>query len=220
MSAWFITGTGTEIGKTHVAGAMIRRWRAGGMAARALKPVATGYQPARSATSDAGVLLAAMGQMTGDAAVARICPWRFADPLSPDMAAARAGKAIPFDDVLGFCRTEIARATAPLLIEGVGGAMVPLDQCHTVRDWMAALNIPAIVVCGGYLGAISHTLCTVEAMRARDIPIAMVAINPIGDLPVPATVTQASLIRHGAGPVLVFGTPEWQDWVDQAPGKR
>lgn len=213
MRQFFITGTGTDIGKTHIAAAMLRHWRATGVPAWGLKPVASGYQPARSAASDAGVLLAAMGQMTNDATVARICPWRYPDPIAPDMAAARAGKPIPFDALIEFCRKEMAQSTAPLLIEGVGGAMVPLDERHTVRDWMGVLAIPAIVVCGGYLGAISHTLCTIEALRARAIPIAMTILNPIGDLPVAPESTRASLTRFGAGPVTIFGTTEWQEWL-------
>ncbi|MCW8308482.1 dethiobiotin synthase [Acidiphilium sp. PA] len=213
MTQFFITGTGTDIGKTHIAAAMLRHWHGQGIKAWALKPVASGYQPARSAASDAGTLLAAMGQMTSDTTVAKICPWRFPDPLSPDMAAARAGKTIPFDALLAFCRTEMSQSAAPLLIEGVGGAMVPLDDRHTVRDWMAELGLPAILVAGGYLGAISHTLCTIEALRACHIPIAMVILNPIGDLPVPPAKTMATLIRHGAGPVTIFDTPAWHDWL-------
>jgi dethiobiotin synthetase len=102
MTSFFITGT--EIGKTHVAAVMIRHRRDRGLAARGLKPVASGYQPGRSAASDAGVLLHAMGGKTvNDAEVAKICPWRFPDPLSPDMAAARSGRTIPVGELVRFC---------------------------------------------------------------------------------------------------------------------
>jgi dethiobiotin synthetase len=213
MTQFFVTGTGTDIGKTHVAVAMLRHWRGRGVKAWALKPVASGYQPARSAASDAGVLLAAMGQMTSDAVVARICPWRFADPISPDMAARRAGKVIPFDDVVAFCRAEMAASEVPLLIEGVGGAMVPLDDRRTVRDWMVALGLPAIVVCGGYLGAISHTLCTIEALRVAGVVVAQVVVNGVGELPVPAEATRDALLRQGVADVVVFGSPAWEAWL-------
>jgi len=213
MTQFFVTGTGTDIGKTHVAAAMLRHWRGRGVKAWALKPVASGYQPARSASSDAGVLLAAMGQMTSDAVVARICPWRFADPISPDMAARRAGKFIPFDEVVAFCRAEMAASAVPLLIEGVGGAMVPIDDRRTVRDWMAALGLPVIVVCGGYLGAISHALCTIEALRVAGVVVARVVVNAVGDLPVPAEATRDVLLRHGVADVVVFGSPEWEAWL-------
>lgn len=213
MRQFFVTGTGTDIGKTHVAAAMLRHWRGRGVKAWALKPVASGYQPARSAASDAGVLLAAMGQMTSDAVVGRICPWRFADPVSPDMAARRAGRVVPFDEVVEFCRREMAAADVPLLIEGVGGAMVPLDERRTVRDWIVALGLPAIVVCGGYLGAISHTLCTIEALRVAGVVVAKVVVNGVGDVPVPVAATREALLRHGAGDVVVFGSAEWEAWL-------
>ncbi|MHB1305328.1 MAG: dethiobiotin synthase [Acidiphilium sp.] len=216
MSAYFVTAAGTEIGKTHIAAGLIRHWRGAGVQARAIKPVASGYQSAMSTSSDAGILLGAMGEPATDAAVARICPWRFPDPISPDMAAARAGRSIPFDALLSFCRAEMARG--PLLIEGVGGVMVPLDDTHTVRDWIAALGIPALLVAGGYLGAISHTLCAVEALRARDIAIAAIVLNQIEPLPVPIERTRAAILRHLSAPlpVLVAGEAEWQDWAVQA----
>ena len=220
MSHFFITASGTEIGKTHVAAGMIRHWRAGGIPARALKPVASGYQPALSASSDAGILLRAMGSsMLNDEAVAAICPWRFPDPISPDMAAARSGRRIPFDDLVAFCQAEMAGAAGPMLVEGVGGAMVPLDETHTVRDWIGALGLDVVLVAGGYLGTISHTLCTVEALRAREIAIAAIVINPMEPLPVPVERTRESLLRHlGATPPPVFidDTPDWHAWLDAA----
>lgn len=219
MSTFFITATGTDIGKTHVAASMIRAWRASGLAARALKPVASGYDPAQPEASDAAILLAAMGEPVGDAAIAQISPWRFAAPLSPDMAAAREARTIDFAALTGFCRREIARSKAPLLIEGVGGAMVPLDRRHTVRDWIAELDIPAIVVAGAYLGTISHTLCTIEALRARTVPIAAIIINPIVPGPVPAEETQAAIARHladPATPLVVYGAENWLGWAVHA----
>ncbi|HQT60040.1 MAG TPA: dethiobiotin synthase [Acidiphilium sp.] len=220
MSDFFITASGTEIGKTHVAAGMIRHWRAGGVPARALKPVASGYDPVLAAESDAGILLRAMGKaVVTDDDVAAICPWRFPDPISPDMAAARCGRRIPFDELVAFCKAALAEAEAPLLVEGVGGAMVPLDETHTVRDWIAALGLEVVLVAGGYLGAISHTLCTVEALRARAIPIAAIVINPMDPLPVPVGQTRETLLRHlgkGAPPVLVGSTPDWLAWVNDA----
>lgn len=166
-----------------------------------------------SASSDAGRLLAAMGAMANDAAVAGICPWRFADPVSPDLAAARVGRTVDFDEVVGFCRGEMARAAGNLLIEGVGGAMVPLGVRRTVRDWIAALGVPAVVVAGGYLGAISHTLCTAEALRAVGVEIGAVVLNPIGEVSVPIETTREAIARHVSAPVLVFGEAAWDGWV-------
>ena len=79
MTAFFITATGTDIGKTFVASGLIRQWRAAGQQVDALKPVATGFDPASAAASDAGVLLAALGRPVTPAEIDRISPWRFAD---------------------------------------------------------------------------------------------------------------------------------------------
>ena len=92
MTALFVTATGTGIGKTLVTCLLARQLRAAGRRVRALKPVATGYTAARD--SDSAQLLAALGEPITDANVAAISPWRFAAPLSPDMAAEREGRAL------------------------------------------------------------------------------------------------------------------------------
>ncbi len=195
MTAYFITGTGTDIGKTYVAARLIRDWRAKGLAVRALKPIASGYDPARPEESDAAALLAAMDEEVTAAAIARICPWRFKAPLSPDMAAAREGKQIDFNAVAEFCRGEIAKADFCILIEGVGGAMVPLDDKHTIRDWIAALDIPAILVAGTYLGSLSHTLTAAEALLAKGVTLDRIILNRTEHAPAPVAEIRAKLAQ-------------------------
>src|SRR4029079_3234270 len=138
MSAIFITATGTDIGKTFVAAGLIRHWRAAGRSVEASKPVLTGFDPAAAAASDPGVLLAALGRPVTPAEIERIAPWRFAAPLSPDMAARHENRAIDFEARVNFSLDTIASSKDKLLIEGIGGVMVPLDDSHTVLDWMAA----------------------------------------------------------------------------------
>lgn len=170
MTAVFVTGSGTDIGKTYVTAGLIRALRRAGRSVGALKPVASGFDPIRPAESDASVLLEALESRHS---IEEISPWRFQAPLSPDMAAAREGRRIDFDALLAFCRDW--PATGTLLVEGVGGVMVPLDERHTVLDWMAALGWPILVVGGTYLGAISHTLTALEAMQRRALaPLALV----------------------------------------------
>lgn len=214
MSTLFVTGTGTEIGKTLVTAALCRELRSGGRAPRALKPVLSGYDPATMQESDAGVLLASLDQPVTEEAVAAITPWRFSAPLSPDMAAAREGRAIDFAALVAFCR---GAAGDPLLIEGVGGAMVPLDERHTVLDWMAELAAPALVVAGSYLGTISHTLTTLAAMRARGVALAGLVISESAESPVPPAETAATIARHaGVLPVAILprlpaGPAPWRE---------
>src|SRR5262245_46805694 len=160
MAAYFVTSTGTDIGKTFVTAGLIRYLRESSQPVAALKPVVSGYDSSVVETSDPAVLLSALGRQITANEIERIAPWRFRAPLSPDIAAAREGRTIDFDKLIAFSRAAIAAATGPLFIEGVGGVMVPLDANRTVLDWMAALEIPLLLVVGGYLGTISHTLTT------------------------------------------------------------
>ena len=203
MSTLFVTATGTEIGKTLVTAALCHELRAAGRPVRTLKPVLSGYDPATLAESDPGVLLASLGEAVTEAAVAAITPWRFAAPLSPDMAAAREGRRLDLAEIVAWCR---AAAGDPLLIEGLGGAMVPLDDEHTVLDWIAALGAPALVVAGSYLGTISHTLTTLAAIRGRGVPVAGLVISESPESPVPPAETAETIARH-AGPLPIRVVP-------------
>src|ERR1700742_1699063 len=104
MTAFFVTATGTDIGKTYVASGLIRHWRAAGHTVDALKPVASGFDPAAAGESDTSVLLMALGRPVGPAEIDGVSPWRFAAPLSPDMAAERESRNIDFDAVVKFSR--------------------------------------------------------------------------------------------------------------------
>ncbi|MGC9953177.1 MAG: dethiobiotin synthase [Rhizomicrobium sp.] len=199
MSAYFITGTGTDVGKSFVATGLVRQLHALGEPVWALKPVVSGFDMANARASDPGLLLEAMNHTTSPDCIARISPWRFAAPLSPDMAAAREGKEIDFEALVAFCREHIEGHRGTLLIEGVGGVMTPLDARHTVLDWMAALQIPAVLVAGSYLGTISHTLTAADAMARAGVKIAALVVNDSGDGVVSLADTAATLGRFLPG---------------------
>src|SRR4029077_2674085 len=93
----------------------------------AIKPVVSGFDPAQAAASDPGILLDALGLPVTADEIARTPPCGSRDPVSPELAAAREGRRIDVDQVVGFCRDAIAQSRDVLLIEGVGGIMVPLD---------------------------------------------------------------------------------------------
>ena len=130
---WFITGTGTAIGKTLVTAALACQFRAQGRSVTALKPVLSGFEREAAAGSDSGILLAACGLQLSDASLDAITPWRFREPLSPDMAAAREGRALELGAIVDFCRAAAEDEPDVCLVEGVGGSMVPLDAESTVR---------------------------------------------------------------------------------------
>lgn len=198
MPAVFVTASGTDIGKTFIAEAMLRQWRAAGHQVAVLKPVISGFDPADAAETDTGRLLAAAGAEITDDSVALVSPWRYAAPLSPDMAAAREGRAVPVDDVVSYCLAAITEANETgmyLLIEGIGGVMVPLDGARTVADLIAELGIPAILVGGSYLGSLSHTLTASEALQARGVPIDTIVISETPDSEVPLAETRDTVAR-------------------------
>ena len=137
-----------------------------------------------------------MGQAVTEQNIAAITPWRFKAPLSPDMAAAREGQSIPYDELLAFCRAEMAKAPDGLLIEGAGGAAVPLTGSKMTADWIKDLNLPVLLVTGTYLGSISHCITTAEFLLKRDIPITAILLNESPIAPVPTEETQAALSRY------------------------
>jgi dethiobiotin synthetase len=203
MSAFFVTATGTDIGKTYVTAGLLRHLRRDG--ASAIKPVASGFTAETAAVSDPVQLLEAMGEAVTAEALARISPWRFAEPLSPDMAAAREGHVIEFDALVEFCRARVFRAKGPLFVEGVGGVMVPLNAHHTTRDWMAALGFPVILVAGSYLGTISHTLTALDMLARVRLRVAALVVNETADSAVPLEETMATLGRFaGAVPIVAL----------------
>jgi dethiobiotin synthetase len=138
MSRYFITGSGTGVGKTLLTCALVHQLRKEGRAARAIKPVISGFDADRSAESDTGMLLAAQGLALTQPSIEAVSPWRFAAPISPDMAAQDEGGAVEVDRLVSFCRAQ--EGAGLLLVEGVGGVMVPLNATHTVLDWMGALG--------------------------------------------------------------------------------
>ena len=194
MPAVFVTSTGTEIGKTFVTAGLTRHLRAAGRAVAAIKPIVTGYDPDAAEGSDPAVLLDALGRSTTPEEIARIAPWRFATAVAPDLAAKREGRAVDFSALVSFCQRAIDSSEL-LLIEGVGGVMVPLDDRHTVIDWISALRVPVIVVVGSYLGTISHTLTALHVLAQRKLAIIAVVVSETPGSPVPLDETVASIGR-------------------------
>ena len=193
MSAIFVTATGTDIGKTYVTAGLIRHFRTAGRDVDAVKPVMTGYDPAEAEGSDAGLLLKALGKPVDPAAIERISPWRYAAPLSPDVASRRENRALPFDELVAFSQRAIAGNSGHLLIEGVGGMMVPLDDRHTVLEWMTALRVPLVMVTGTYLGTLSHTLTCLDVLGRRALAIKALVVNETPGSSVPLADTIARL---------------------------
>jgi len=191
------------VGKTFLSAALIRHWRAAGHAVAAYKPVASGFDPATQQASDPGVLLGALGRPITD--IETISPWRFAAPLSPDMAAAREGRTLDFEAIVEFSH-RAATSAERVLIEGVGGIMVPLGERHTVLGWMSALRLPVLLVAGSYLGTISHTLTALRVLAQRNLTVVAVAVSESAVPGAPLDETVATIARF-AHLIEVVGVP-------------
>ena len=206
MTAYFITSTGTGVGKTFVTCALLHAWCGQEKNARGYKPIISGWSD--DAGTDTAQIIAAGGNVQ---TVDDVSPWRFAAPLSPHRAAALEGKSIDRLALIDWSREKI-KQDGITLIEGVGGVMVPLDDRHTVVDWMDALNLPIILVVGSYLGAISHTLTAIECLRVRGLNIAALVMSETADSAVPLTEAQAGLADFIADIPLRVVQPRVSSW--------
>ena len=206
MSGLFITGSGTGVGKTLVTCILLHQLRRAGHVARALKPVITGFDPDAAAETDTGRLLSAMDEPLDKAAIGSVSPWRFREAISPNMAAERDGRRLDVGEIVGFCRfAGPAEGGATMLVEGIGGAMVPLSDDETVLDWMAGLSWPVLVVAGSYLGSLSHTLTAIESIRLRGLELAGIVVSESEENPVPVIETAETIGRFVApAPVIVL----------------
>lgn len=232
MPSVFITSTGTGIGKTLVTGLLVRQMRAKGVQARAIKPVVSGFDTARLHDSDTGKLLASMGEQPTIANVDSISPWRLSEALSPYHAAVHEGKKITISELSDYCRCE-AQKTPMLFIEGVGGLMVPLSGNATVLDLIQELDIPIILVSGGYLGSISHTLTALEVVRSRALRCLSVVISESEEAALSLSEQKQTLQQFAPSPPPIMVLPRlkldvardsaddderfWAQAVQQAP---
>jgi dethiobiotin synthetase len=206
VSAIFVTGAGTDIGKTYVSCAILRALTQAGQTVLPLKPVVSGVAPVGDPAFDASdtvrLLQAASAEPTLQAIEAS-SPWRFAAPLSPDMAAALEGQSLAFADVAAWVGRRIAAASpdAFVLIEGVGGVMSPIAQDGLVLDLIAMLKAPALLVVGTYLGAISHTLTALAALASRDVPVVGVVVSETEGAAVTLDATVSALSTYAGAPM-------------------
>jgi dethiobiotin synthetase len=205
---FFVTASGTDIGKTYVSTGLISALRKKGRAVDALKPLITDFTPKTAPGSDTALMLKALGRDVTEEAMAELSPWRYEAALAPDMAAAREGKSVPYDEVVALCarRRDDSPDGTVLIVEGAGGVLVPVDHTHTMCDFMGDLAATPILVVGSYLGTISHTLTALEALQSRDLhPIAiMVSETPEAGIPLEDT---CDAIRRFTGKVPVIPVP-------------
>ena len=173
MRGWFVTSTGTSVGKTLVSRALLHGLRAHGVKIAGLKPIETGCAPS---PQDALALAEASGRMT----LAHSPRWYRAElPAAPYAVELETGFPAPRIEALVEEVRLIADAHDAVLVEGAGGLLVPLDRERTMAELAAALGLPLLLVAEDRLGVLSHVLTAAEAAERRGLRLAALVLNRV-----------------------------------------
>lgn len=168
-TSFFITGTDTDVGKTHVACQLIAQYVAQGHKVVGMKPVAAGCELEKGewVNQDVQKLTAASNVK---APRELITPYCFNEPIAPHLAAKNAGVEINIQKIIQAYQ-QLTTMADVVIVEGAGGLLVPLNENQNLADLAQALTIPIILVVGVKLGCINHALLTAEAIKARGLTL-------------------------------------------------
>ena len=198
-SPLWVLGTGTGVGKTFVSSRLARAWAELGPVTYR-KPFQTGVEGAEDPLADA--------TMIGGAGISAESHILLREPLSPLAAARREARTLDLQATRLWC---LRSAEGRVLLEGVGGLMVPLaPQVHFLA-WATELKVPCVLVALGGLGTLNHTLLSAEALMLRGWRIEAVLLNPGADGTVPEVAeANAAILREFLPmPVYVLGAEAW-----------
>ncbi|MFW6153815.1 MAG: dethiobiotin synthase [Planctomycetota bacterium] len=207
VSAWpsvpavrgvFVTATDTEVGKTMIAGAIAAHLRERGRRVGAFKPAASGCRVVDGTliSDDAEFLTACAGAEA-------VVPLKFAEPLAPNVAAARAGEGVDVGAILAAYRRMAAESEC-IVVEGVGGLLCPIADDVWVIHLAKLCRLPLVIVARPGLGTINHTLLTLHAARSAGLEVAGVVVNryPEGDADAATATNVEQIARRGNVEVL------------------
>jgi dethiobiotin synthetase len=225
----FVTATGTGVGKTVLSAALLAAMAAAGERVRAYKPVVTGLDDeeeiaARGSWPADHELLAAVAGMAPE----EVSPLRFGPAVSPHLAAELAG--VRIDPAQLLAAASAGKPGSTLVVEGVGGLLVPLAEDYTVCDMAVALGLPLLIAARPGLGTINHTLLTVRVACAAGLDVRAVVLTPWPAEPSPMERSnRGTIARLGDVPVETLGlvtSPAavdlaragsdlpWRQWLD------
>lgn len=200
MSACFVTGTDTGVGKTLAACALLHALQRRHARVVGMKPVAAGLVDTPDGPdSEDAIALRAASTLRVPRGLDN--PVRLPEPLSPHLAAQRAGQAIDIAHLVA-CQRELAHRADAVVVEGAGGFLVPLSAEQTGADLAQALDLPVVLVVGLRLGCLNHALLTAEAIRSRGLRLAGWVANRIDPAMAAADDNIAFLRQRLAAPLL------------------
>ncbi len=203
----FVTGTDTGVGKTWVSLGMIAYWQAAGFRVAGMKPVASGCTRlgGRLENEDAALLSA---QADPDLPYPTVNPYAYEPPIAPHLAAEQVGQTIELETIRRHY-AQIAELVDVVVVEGVGGWLVPLNARETVADLALRLDLPVVLVVGIRLGCLNHALLTAESIRAHGARLAGWIASFPQPYPGPGIENVAALRDRISAPCL--GVLPWQE---------
>lgn len=216
MRGLFVTATDTGVGKSVLSAALLAAIAAAGEPVHAYKPVVTGLQDPREIAARGPwppdhELLAGIAGMEPE----RVSPLRFGPAVSPHLAAELAGERIELEQVLGTARALAEGHT--LVVEGVGGLLVPLNERDTVCELAVALGLPVVIAARPGLGTINHALLTLRAARSAGLDVRALVLTPWPEQPdVIERSNRETLARLGEVEVATLGNVSGPDPTELA----
>lgn len=201
--SYFVTGTDTGVGKTHITRLMIDALRHSGIDAVGYKPIACGDR------EDAKILASASGGLALDL----VNPVHFQTSVAPHVAGLLENHHIkPTDLLAGFQR--LAGSHSMVVVEGVGGWEVPLAANYRISDLAKDLALPVILVAANRLGALNHILLTLDAIRAKGLQCTGIFLNQLDDELDTAMITNKGVLEDLTGVPLLAHLIYQQDFLD------
>ena len=176
--AFFVTSTGTELGKTYLSERIIKEFVNRGVAIDCYKPILSGFNNKQINKSDSARLLLAAKKKASIENIDIITPWLFKTPVAPTIAAKKENAKISYQSVKTWCLKKQNSSTSNfILFEGAGGIMVPIEKQKSFLDLFKEINIPIILLAGSYLGTISHTLTALECLYKNNVDVINIVFN-------------------------------------------
>ncbi len=211
----FMTGTDTGVGKTTLTAALIVAFQKRGVIVQVVKPIETGVDPTHLDESDTERL---RHLLSPPPSFNSVCLYSFRQALAPLAAAREKNITIDFDKIVSYTQS-LMGSSSFLFIEGAGGVLVPITRQHTMKDLIAELQVPCLIVGKTSLGGINHCLLTLEVLQQNGIPICGIVLNKntpaeVGGAEEPQQTSTVQLIRERSS-IPVFGPMSFETTLNR-----